>query len=165
MCKERCGAPLEPMRSKGSGLPRLKSGSVGSAGKRSTGPFFVSASPRLALLICPKVVRYLVYSNMVHCVTDHFFVQREVRSTSRTHAKQGFGSPPPEVGLGRFGGKKVHRTFFCVRLTPSRVFVCPKVVRYMLRIFLTTPQIMTRIRNTIFIQAGLGLRLLLPVRT
>ena len=165
MCKERCGAPLEPMRSNGSGLPRLKSGSVGSAEKRSTGPFFVSASPRLALLICPKVVRYLVYSNMVHCVTDHFFVQREVRSTSRTHAKQGFGSPPPEVGLGRFGGKKVHRTFFCVRLTPSRVFVCPKVVRYMLRIFLTTPQIMTRIRNTIFIQAGLGLRLLLPVRT
>ena len=165
MCKERCGAPLEPMRSKGSGLPRLKSGSVGSAEKRSTGPFFVSASPRLALLICPKVVRYLVYTNMVHCVTDHFFVQREVRSTSRTHAKQGFGSPPPEVGLGRFGGKKVHRTFFCVRLTPSRVFVCPKVLRYMLRIFLTTPQIMTRIRNTIFIQAGLGLRLLLPVRT
>ena len=165
MCKERCGAPLEPMRSKGSGLPRLKSGSVGSAEKRSTGPFFVSASPRLVSLLCPKVVRYLVYTNMVHCVTDHIFVQREVRSTSRTHAKQGFGSPPPEVGLGRFGGKKVHRTFFCVRLTPSRVFVCPKVVRYMLRIFLTTPQIMTRIRNTIFIQAGLGLRLLLPVRT
>ena len=53
-------------------------------------------------------------------------MQREVRSTSRTHAKQGFGSPPPEVGLGRFGGKKVHRTFFCVRLTPSRVFVLPK---------------------------------------
>ncbi len=126
MCKERCGAPLEPMRSKGSGLPRLKSGSVGSAEKRSTGPFFVSASPRLALLFCPKVVRYLVYTNMVHCVTDHFFVQREVRSTSRTHAKQGFGSPPPEVGLGRFSGKKVHRTFFCVRLTPSRVFVLPK---------------------------------------
>ena len=121
--------------------------------------------PRLALLVCPKVVRYLVYTNMVHCVTDHIFVQREVRSTSRTHAKQGFGSPPPEVGLGRFGGKKVRRTFFCVRLTPSRVFVCPKVVRYMLRIFLATPQIMTRIRNTIFIQAGLGLRLLLPVRT
>ena len=121
--------------------------------------------PRLALLLCPKVVRYLVYRKVVHCVTDHIFVQREVRSTSRTHAKQGFGSPPPEVGLGRFGGKKVHRTFFCVRLTPSRVFVCPKVVRYMLRIFLTTPQIMTRIRNTIFIQAGLGLRLLLPVRT
>ena len=114
------------MRSKGSGLPRLKSGSVGSAEKRSTGPFFVSASPRLALLVCPKVVRYLVYTNMVHCVTDHFFVQREVRSTSRTHAKQGFGSPPPEVGLGRFSGKKVHRTFFCVRLTPSRVFVLPK---------------------------------------
>ena len=126
MCKERCGAPLEPMRSKGSGLPRLKSGSVGSAEKRSTGPFFVSASPRLALLVCPKVVRYLVYSNMVHCVTDHIFVQREVRSTSRTHAEQGFGSPPPEVGLGRFGGKKVHRTFFCVRLTPSRAFVLPK---------------------------------------
>ena len=165
MCKERCGAPLEPMRSKGSGLPRLKSGSVGSAEKRSTGPFFESASPRLALLVCPKVVRYLVYRKVVHCVTDHIFVQREVRSTSRTHAKQGLGSPPPEVGLGRFGGKKVHRTFFCVRLTPSRVFVCPKVVRYMLRIFLTTPQIMTRIRNTIFIQAGLGLRLLLPVRT
>ena len=126
MCKERCGAPLEPMRSKGSGLPRLKSVSVGSAEKRATGPFFVSASPRLALLVCPKVVRYLVYTNMVHHVTDHFFVQREVRSTSRTHAKQGFGSPPPEVGLGRFGGKKVHRTFFCVRLTPSRVFVLPK---------------------------------------
>ena len=82
--------------------------------------------PRLALLFCPKVVRYLVYTNMVHCVTDHFFVQREVRSTSRTHAEQGFGSPPPEVGLGRFGGKKVHRTFFCVRLTPSRAFVLPK---------------------------------------
>ena len=126
MCKERCGAPLEPMRSKGSGLPRLKSGSVGSAEKRSTGPFFVSASPRLVSLLCPKVVRYLVYTNMVHHVTDHFFVQREVRSTSRTHAKQGFGSPPPEVGLGRFSGKKVHRTFFCVRLTPSRVFVLPK---------------------------------------
>ena len=126
MCKERCGAPLEPMRSKGSGLPRLKSGSVGSAEKRSTGPFFVSASPRLALLFCPKVVRYLVYRKVVHCVTDHFFVQREVRSTSRTHAEQGFGSPPPEVGLGRFGGKKVHRTFFCVRLTPPRVFVLPK---------------------------------------
>ncbi len=126
MCKERCGAPLEPMRSKGSGLPRLKTGSVGSAEKRSTGPFFVSASPRLALLFCPKVVRYLVYTNMIHHVTDHFFVQREVRSTSRTHAKQGFGSPPPEVGLGRFSGKKVHRTFFCVRLTPSRVFVLPK---------------------------------------
>ena len=126
MCKERCGAPLEPMRSKGSGLPRLKSGSVGSAEKRSTGPFFVSASPRLALLFCPKVVRYLVYRKVVHCVTDHIFVQREVRSTSRTHAKQGFGSPPPEVGLGRFGGKKVHRTFFCVRLTPSRAFVLPK---------------------------------------
>ena len=75
------------MRSKGSGLPRLKSGSVGSAEKRSTGPFFVSASPRLALLVCPKVVRYLVYTNMVHCVTDHYF---------------------------------------CVRLTPSRVFVLPK---------------------------------------
>ncbi len=82
--------------------------------------------PRLALLVCPKVVRYFVYTNMVHCVTDHFFVQREVRSTSRTHAKQGFGSPPPEDGLGRFGGKKVHRTFFCVRLTPSRVFALPK---------------------------------------
>ena len=126
MCKERCGAPLEPMRSKGSGLPRLKSGSVGSAEKRSTGPFFVSASPRLVSLFCPKVVRYLVYRKVVHCVTDRFFVQREVRSTSRTHAEQGFGSPPPEVGLGRFGGKKVHRTFFCVRLTPSRVFVLPK---------------------------------------
>ena len=82
--------------------------------------------PRLALLVCPKVVRYLVYSNMVHCVTDHIFVQREVRSTSRTHAEQGFGSPPPKVGLGRFGGKKVHRTFFCVRLTPSRAFSLPK---------------------------------------
>ena len=82
--------------------------------------------PRLALLLCPKVVRYLVYRKVVHCVTDHIFVQREVRSTSRTHAKQGFGSPPPEVGLGRFGGKKVHRTFFCVRLTPSRAFVLPK---------------------------------------
>ena len=82
--------------------------------------------PRLALLVCPKVVRYLVYTNMVHHVTDHIFVQREVRSTSRTHAKQGFGSLPPEVGLGRFGGKKVHRTFFCVRLTPSRVFTLPK---------------------------------------
>ena len=126
MCKERCGAPLEPMRSKGSGLPRLKSGSVGSAEKRSTGPFFVPASPRFALLVCPKVVHYLVYINMVHCVTDHFFVQREVRSTSRTHAKQGFGSPPPKGGLGRFGGKKVHRTFFGIRLTPSRVFVLPK---------------------------------------
>ena len=126
MCKERCGAPLEPMRSKGSGLPRLRSGSVGSAEKRSTGPFFVSASPRLVSLFCPKVVRYLVYRKVVYCVTDHIFVQREVRSTSRTHAKQGFGSPPPEVGLGRFGGKKVHRTFFCVRLTPSRVFVLPK---------------------------------------
>ena len=126
MGKERCGAPLEPMRSKGSGLPRLKSGSVGSAEKRSTGPFFVSASPRLASLFCPKVVRYLVYRKVVYCVTDHIFVQREVRSTSRTHAKQGFGSPPPEVGLGRFSGKKVHRTFFCVRLTPSRVFVLPK---------------------------------------
>jgi|GEM_PF-6723325 len=114
------------MRSKGSGLPRLKSGSVGSAEKRSTGPFFVSASPRLASLFCPKVVRYLVYRKVVYCVTDHIFVQREVRSTSRTHAKQGFGSPPPEVGLGRFSGKKVHRTFFCVRLTPSRVFVLPK---------------------------------------
>ena len=66
--------------------------------------------PRLALLVCPKVVRYLVYRKVVHCVTDHIFVQREVRSTSRTHAKQGFGSPPPKVGLGRFGGKKVHRT-------------------------------------------------------
>ena len=165
MCKERCGAPLEPMRSKGSGLPRLKTGSVGSAEKRSTGPFFVSASPRLALLFCPKVVRYLVYTNMVHHVTDHFFVQREVRSTSRTHAKQGFGSPPPEVGLGRFGGKKVHRTFF-VSASPRLVSLfCPKVVCYMLRIFLTTPQIMTRIRNTMFIQSGLGLRLLLPVRT
>ena len=65
--------------------------------------------PRLALLFCPKVVRYLVYTNMVHHVTDHIFVQREVRSTSRTHAKQGFGSPPPKAGLGRFGGKKVHR--------------------------------------------------------
>ena len=43
--------------------------------------------PRLALLVCPKVVRYLVYTNMVHCVTDHYF---------------------------------------CVRLTPSRVFVLPK---------------------------------------
>ena len=114
------------MRSKGSGLPRLKAGSVGSAEKRSTGPFFVSASPRLVSLFCPKVVRYLVYRKVVHCVTDHIFVQREVRSTSRTHAKQGFGSPPPEGGLGRFGGKKVHRTFFCVRLTPSRVFVLPK---------------------------------------
>ena len=31
--------------------------------------------PRLALLVCPKVVRYLVYTNVVHCVTDHFFVQ------------------------------------------------------------------------------------------
>ena len=82
--------------------------------------------PRLALLVCPKVVRYLVYRKVVHCVTDHIFVQREVRSTSRTHAEQGFGSPPPEVGLGRFGGKKVHRTFFWVRLTPSRVFVLPK---------------------------------------
>ena len=82
--------------------------------------------PRLALLVCPKVVRYLVYRKVVHCVTDHIFVQREVRSTSRTHAEQGFGSPPPEVGLGRFGGKKVHRTFFCIRLTPSRVFVLPK---------------------------------------
>ena len=114
------------MRSKGSGLPRLKAGSVGSAEKRSTGPFFVSASPRLVSLFCPKVVRYLVYSNMVHCVTDHIFVQREVRSTSRTHAKQGFGSPPPEGGLGRFGGKKVRRTFFCVRLTPFRVFALPQ---------------------------------------
>ena len=82
--------------------------------------------PRLALLFCPKVVRYLVYINVVHCVTDHIFVQREVRSTSRTHAKKGFGSPPPKVGLGRFGGKKVHRTFFCIRLTPSRAFVLPK---------------------------------------
>ena len=82
--------------------------------------------PRLALLVCPKVVRYLVYINVVHCVTDRFFVQREVRSTSRTHAEQGFGAPPPKVGLGRFGGKKVHRTFFLVRLTPSRVFVLPK---------------------------------------
>ena len=84
------------------------------------------ASPRLVSLFCPKVVRYLVYRKVVHCVTDHIFVQREVRSTSRTHAKQGFGSPPPKGGLGRFGGKKVHRTFFCVRLTPSRVFVLPK---------------------------------------
>ena len=82
--------------------------------------------PRLALLFCPKVVRYLVYRKVLHCVTDHIFVQREVRSTSRTHAEQGFGSPPTKVGLGRFGGKKVHRTFFCVRLTPSRVFVLPK---------------------------------------
>ena len=65
--------------------------------------------PRLALLVCPKVVRYLVYRKVVHCVTDHIFVQREVRSTSRTHAEQGFGSPPPEGGLGRFGGKKVHQ--------------------------------------------------------
>ena len=64
LCKERCGAPLESMQSKGSGLPRLKSGSVGSAEKRSTGPFFVSASPRLVSLFCPKVVRYLVYRKM-----------------------------------------------------------------------------------------------------
>ena len=42
------------MRSKGSGLPRLKSGSVGSAEKRSTGPFFVSASPRLVSFSLPK---------------------------------------------------------------------------------------------------------------
>ncbi len=75
------------MRSKGSGLPRLKSGSVGSAEKRSTGPFFVSASPRLVSLFCPKVVRYLVYRKVVHCVTDHYF---------------------------------------CIRLTPSRVFVLSK---------------------------------------
>lgn len=42
------------MRSKGSGLPRLKTGSVGSAEKRSTGPFFVSASPRLVSFSLPK---------------------------------------------------------------------------------------------------------------
>mgnify|MGYP004525290951 CR=1 FL=1 len=82
MCKERCGAPLEPMRSKGSGLPRQKAGSVGSAEKRSAGPFFVSASPRLVSLLCPKVVRYLVYTNMVHCVTDHFFVSASPRLVS-----------------------------------------------------------------------------------
>ena len=108
----------------GSPPPEVGLGRFG--GKKVHRTFFASASPRLVSLLCPKVVRCLVYINMVHCVTDHVFVQREVRSTSRTHAKQGFGSPPPKVGLGRFGGKKVHRTFFCVRLTPSRVFSLPK---------------------------------------
>ena len=38
------------MRSKGSGLPRLKSGSVGSAEKRSTGPFFRRTPSRAFVL-------------------------------------------------------------------------------------------------------------------
>ena len=54
MCKERCGAPLEPMRSKGSGLPRLKSGSVGSAEKRSTGPFFCVRLTPSRVFVLPK---------------------------------------------------------------------------------------------------------------
>lgn len=42
------------MRSKGSGLPRLKSGSVGSAEKRSTGPFFGTRLTPSRVFVLPK---------------------------------------------------------------------------------------------------------------
>ena len=42
------------MRSKGSGLPRLKSGSVGSAEKRSTGPFFGIRLTPSRVFVLPK---------------------------------------------------------------------------------------------------------------
>ena len=42
------------MRSKGSGLPRLKSGSVGSAEKRSAGPFFCARLTPSRVFALPK---------------------------------------------------------------------------------------------------------------
>ena len=165
LCKERCGAPLEPMRSKGSGLPRLKSGSVGSAEKRSTGPFFESASPRLALLLCPKVARCLVYRKMYIVQRATFLCKERCGAPLEPMRSKGSGLPRLKSGSVGSAEKRSTGPFFVPTSPRLALLLCPKVVRYMLRIFLTTPQIMTRIRNTIFIQAGLGLRLLLPVRT
>ena len=80
---------------RGSGLRLLKSPSVGSTGKRFTGPFSESVSPRLAFPFLSK-------ERCKHLVDPLFH--------------KGFGSPAPKVAVGRFDGKKVHRTFF---LNPS----------------------------------------------
>ena len=37
-------------------------------------------------------------------------------------------SPRSKLLVGRFGGKKVHRTFFCIRLTPSSAHLLSNVI-------------------------------------
>ena len=51
---------------RGSDLRLLKSPSVGSTEKRSTGPFSYAVSPRLALILCPKTGTFR-YIKVSHC--------------------------------------------------------------------------------------------------
>ena len=117
--QKRGASTSQTLATAGVRLRLLKSPSVGSAGKRSTGPFSISASPpSRALFFCYKSGSCL-HNNYESFFVQrtNFFEQREVQAPLKPLQLQGFVSlsRPPKVGLGRFSGEKVHWTFSYIR--------------------------------------------------
>mgnify|MGYP003194686783 FL=1 len=120
---------------RGSDLRLLKSPSVGSTEKRSTGPFSYAVSPRLALILCPKTgtFRYIKVSHcgsldIRPCGLRHgvsvggtlclrlFFAQMDVQVMTWLQKKA--TTPPPSGNLypkGGNPGKKVENSVAVIR--------------------------------------------------
>ena len=83
--------------------------------------------PRLALIFfCKNIGPVCNLHCMSFCGQDLCFCKERCKHLSNLLFHKRFGSQAPKVAFGRFDGKKVHRTFFLYRLTPSRAYLCPK---------------------------------------
>ena len=83
-------------------------------------------SPSRAYFFCKNIGPVCNLHCMSFCGQDLCFCKERCKHLSNLLFHKRFGSQAPKVAFGRFDGKKVHRTFFLYRLTPSRAYLCPK---------------------------------------
>ena len=83
-------------------------------------------SPSRAYFFCKNIGPVCNLHCMSFCGQDLCFCKERCKHLSNLLWDKRFGSQAPKVAFGRFDGKKVHRTFFLCRLTPSRAYLCPK---------------------------------------
>ena len=73
--------------------------------------------PVSRFFFCKIIGPFYDLAGMTFCEEDLYFCKREVQAPLKPLQLQGFVSlsRPPKVGLGRFSGAKVHRTFSYIR--------------------------------------------------
>ena len=82
-------------------------------------------SPSRAYFFCKNIGPVCNLHCMSFCGQDLCFCKERCKHLSNLLWNKRFGSQAPKVAFGRFDGKKVQRTFFLCRLTPSRAFFMP----------------------------------------
>ena len=79
-------------------------------------------SPSRAYFFCKNIGPVCNLHCMSFCEQDLCFCKERCKHLSNLLWNKRFGSQALKVAFGRFDGKKVHRTFFLYRLTPSRAY-------------------------------------------